>query len=62
MRADAAGVHAEHLAALLQALVDGGSEARQQHLAFPQTVDVDRKSSQVLREDELHGTHTAKHI
>lgn len=56
MCGDAAGVHAEHLAALLQPLVDGGSQARQQHLALPQTVDVNRKSSQVLREDQLQDT------
>lgn len=53
MRGDAAGVHAEHLAALLQPLVDRCSHARQQDLAFPQTVDVNRKSTQVLREDQL---------
>lgn len=62
MGGDAAGVHAEHLATLLQALVDGGSETRQQHFAFPQTVDVDRKSSQVLRENELHSAHTQQSI
>lgn len=54
----AAGVHAEHLAALLQPMVDGAPQARQQHLALPQTVDVNRKSSQVLREDQLQDTHT----
>lgn len=45
----AAGVHTEHLAALLQTLVDRAPQTRQQHLALPQTVDVNRKSSQVLR-------------
>lgn len=60
MLGDAAGVHAEHLAALLQPPVDGGSQARQQHLALPQTVDVNRKRSQVLREDQLQDTERFK--
>lgn len=49
----AARVHAEHLAALLHALVDRAPQTRQQHLALPQTVDVNRKSSQVLRQNQL---------
>lgn len=49
----AAGVEAEHLAALLQPLVDGAPQTRQQHLTLPQAVDVNRKSSQELREDQL---------
>lgn len=49
----AAGVQAEHPAALLQPLVDGAPQARQQHLALPQAVDVNRKSSQELRENQL---------
>lgn len=53
-----ARVHAEHLAALVQPLVDGGPQARQQNLALSQTVDIHRKSSQVLREDQLRDTHT----
>lgn len=46
-------VHAEHLATLLEPLVDGAPQAWQQHLTLPQTVDVNGESSQVLREDEL---------
>lgn len=57
----AAGVHAEHLAALLQPLVDGAPQARQQHLTLSQTVDINRKSSQVLREDQLQDTGTAQY-
>lgn len=57
MCGSAEGVHAEHLAALLQPLVDGAPQAWQQHLTLPQTVDVNRESSQVLREDQLQDTH-----
>lgn len=53
MCADAEGVHAEHLASLLQTLVNGGPQARQQNITLPQTVYVDRKCSEVLREDQL---------
>lgn len=49
----AAGVHGQQLAALLQPLGDGGPEARQQNLALPQAVDVDRQGLQALREDQL---------
>lgn len=62
MRGDAAGVHAEHLAALLQPLVHRRSHARQQDLALPQTVDVNRKSTQVLREDQLQDTDTQRDV
>ncbi len=56
----AAGVHSENLAALLESLVDGAPQAWQQHLALPQSVDVNRKRSQVLREDQLQDTHTQR--
>lgn len=49
----AAGVQAEHLASLLQTLVNGGPQTRQQNVTLPQTVDVNRKCSEVLREDQL---------
>lgn len=52
---DAEGVHAEHLASLLQTLVNGGPQARQQNITLPQAVDVNRKCSEVLREDQLQG-------
>lgn len=52
----AAGVHAEHLAVLLQPLVDGAPEARQQHLALPQAVHVNWEGSQVLGKDQLQNT------
>lgn len=50
---DAEGVQAEHLASLLQTLVDGGPQARQQNVTLPQAVNVNRKCSEVLREDQL---------
>lgn len=50
---DAEGVHAEHLASLLQTLVNGGPQTGEQNIALPQTVDINRKCSEVLREDEL---------
>lgn len=53
----AAGVHAEDLAALQQALVDGASQAWQQHLTLPQAVNVNRKCSQVLRKNQLQNTN-----
>lgn len=53
MRGDAEGVHAEHLAPLLQTLGDGRPQARQQDVALPQTVDVNRKCSEVLGEHQL---------
>lgn len=53
MCGDADGVHAEHLASLLLTLVDGGPQARQQNVTLPQTVDVNRKCTEVLREDQL---------
>lgn len=53
MCGDAEGVQAEHLASLLQTLVNGGPQTRQQDVTLPQTVDVNRKCSEVLREDQL---------
>lgn len=53
MCGDAEGVHAEHLASLLQTLVNGGPQTGEQNITLPQTVDVNRKCSEVLREDEL---------
>lgn len=53
MCGDAEGVQAEHLAPLLQTLVDGGPQTRQQNVALPQAVNVNRKCSEVLREDQL---------
>ena len=53
MCGDAEGVHAQHLASLLQTLVNRGPQARQQDITLPQTIDVNRKCSEVLREDKL---------
>lgn len=53
MCGDAEGVHAEHLAPLLQTLVNGRPQARQQDITLPQTVDVNRKCSEVLGEHQL---------
>lgn len=49
----AEGVQAQHLASLLQALVNGGPQTRQQNVTLPQAVNVNRKCSEVLREDQL---------
>lgn len=54
MCGDAEGVHAEHLASLLQTLVNGCPQTGEQNITLPQTVDVNRKCSEVLREDELN--------
>lgn len=59
MCGSAAGVHAQHLAALLQALMDGAPQAWQQHFTLPQAVDVNRKSSQILRKNQLQDAHSA---
>lgn len=53
MCGDAEGVQAEHLASLLQTLVNGGPQARQKNVTLPQAVNVNRKCSEVLREDQL---------
>lgn len=53
VRGDAESVHAQHLASLLQTLVNGCPQARKQDIALPQTVDVNRKCSEVLGEDQL---------
>lgn len=53
----AAGVEAQHPAALLQPLVDGAPQTRQQNLTLPQAVDVNWKSSQELRKHQLQDEH-----
>lgn len=55
VRGGAEGVHGEHLAPLLQPLVNGGPQARQQDVALPQAVDVNGKRSEMLGEDQLQG-------
>lgn len=56
----AAGVEAQHPAALLQPLVDEVPQTRQQNLTLPQAVDVNWKSSQELRKHQLQDEHDTK--
>lgn len=59
MCGDAEGVQADHLASLLQALVNRGPQTWQQNVTLPQTVNVNRKCSEVLREDQLQDRRAA---